>query len=290
MLVTVAIPFLNSSLTIKGAIQSVFAQIHNEWELLLLDDGSTDDSLQIARSVRDPRVRVISDGVNRGLVHRLNQATDLAAGELLARMDADDLMHPERLARQVEYLRSHEDVDLVGTGMYSIDAGNHAVRMHSIAASRLPQLGRSYMHPTVTGRTAWFLANPYDPAYLRAEDLELWCRTQRHTVGHNLGEALYFYRDVGCFSIRNYKESCRTERRILRRYGPAGRGRWWTLSRLATSFGKQMTYGCFARLGAENVLIRRRGYQLTDGERGIASRTIEAIMQTSVPGLCTRAA
>jgi glycosyltransferase involved in cell wall biosynthesis len=290
MLVTIAIPFLNGSLTIRGAIQSVFAQIHDEWELLLMDDGSTDDSLRIAKSVRDPRVRVISDGVNRGLVYRLNQATNLAEGELLARMDADDLMHPERLARQVEYLKFHPDVDLVGTGMYSIDADNHAVGMHAIAASRLHLKGLGYMHPTVTGRTAWFHANPYDPAYSRAEDLELWCRTQPQTVGHNLGEALYFYREVGCFSSRNYQESCRTERRILLRHGPGVRGRWWTLSRVAASYGKQLTYACFVRLGAEDLLIRRRGYPLTDGERRIASQIIEAIMQTPVPGLYTRAA
>jgi glycosyltransferase involved in cell wall biosynthesis len=290
MLVTIAIPFLNSSLTISSAIQSVFAQIHDEWELLLLDDGSSDDSLRIAKSIRDPRVRVISDGVNRGLVYRLNQATSLAEGELLARMDADDLMHPQRLARQVEYLKSHPNVDLVSTKMYSIDANSRAVGMHSIAASRLHLKGLGYMHPTVTGRTAWFRANPYDPAYPRAEDLELWCRTQPQTVGHNLSEALYFYREVGCFSIRNYQETCRTERRILHRYGPGVRGRWWTLSRVATSYGKQLTYACFLFLGAEDLLIRRRGRLLTDGERRIASQIIEAIMQTPVPGLYTRAA
>jgi glycosyltransferase involved in cell wall biosynthesis len=290
MLVTIAIPLVNGSFTIRGAIQSVFAQIHNEWELLLMDDGSTDDSLRIARSVRDPRVQVISDGVNRGLVYRLNQATGLARGELLARMDADDLMHPERLARQVEYLKSHQNVDLVGTGVYSIDADNHAVGVYARAVPRLHLKGLAFMHPTVTGRTAWFRANPYDPAYPRAEDLELWCRTQPHTVGHNLGEALCFYREVGCFSIRKYRESCRTERRILRRYGPGARGRWWTRARVATSYGKQLTYACFVRLGAEDLLIRRRGRPLTDGERMVASQIIEAIMRTPVPGLCTTAA
>jgi glycosyltransferase involved in cell wall biosynthesis len=230
---------------------------------------------------------VITDGVNRGLVYRLNQATELAQGELFARMDADDLMHPERLARQVEYLKVHGDVDLVGTSAYAIDADNRAVGMHSITASRLRLKGlqHGYIHPTVTGRTAWFRANPYDPAYPRAEDLELWYRTQPQTVGRNLGEALYFYREVGCFSIRKYRESCRTERRILRRYGPSLRGQWWTLSRVATSYGKQLTYACFVRLGAEDLLIRRRGRPLADGERSIASQIIEAIMQTPVPGL-----
>lgn len=287
MLVTIAIPFLNGSLTIRGAIQSVFAQTYDKWELLLMDDGSTDDSLRIAKSVRDPRVRVISDGVRRGLPSRLNQATELAEGELLARMDADDLMHPERLARQVEYLKVHGAVDLVGTGAYAIDADNRAVGMRSVTASqpRRKGLQHGYIHATVTGRTAWFRANPYDPAYPRAQDLELWYRTQPQTVGHNLGEALYFYREVGCFSIRRYRESCRAVRRILRRYGPGVGGRWWTLSRVATSYGKQLTYACFVCLGAEDLLVRRRGRPLTDGEQMIASQIIEAIMQTPAPGL-----
>ena len=162
MLVTIAIPFLNGSLTIRAAIQSVFAQTHDKWELLLMDDGSTDDSLQIAKSVRDPRVRVTSDGVRRGLVARLNQAAELADSPLLARMDADDLMHPERLARQVEYLRAHEHVDLVGTGLCTIGPDDRPVGMRSVAASqlRLKGLQHGYLHATVTGRTGWFRANP----------------------------------------------------------------------------------------------------------------------------------
>jgi glycosyltransferase involved in cell wall biosynthesis len=286
--VTIGIPFRNPGHYLVEAIRSVFCQTFSNWQLLLLDDGSSDDSLRIAKSVQDPRIRVISDGVNRGLVYRLNQAVSLAEGELLARMDADDLMHPERLARQVQYLRSHRDVDLVGTGFYAIDTDNRAVSMRSFAA-RLPRMGlqHGYMHPTLTGRTTWFRANPYDPAYPRAEDLELWYRTQSQTVGHNLDEVLYFYREVGCCSIRKYRESCRTERRILRRYGPGVGGRLWTLSRVATSYGKQLTYACFVGLGAENQLIRRRGRPLTDGERRIASEIIQVIVQTPVPGFAT---
>jgi glycosyltransferase involved in cell wall biosynthesis len=284
-LVSIGMPAYNCEKTLGMAIRSIMRQTFQDWELLLMDDGSTDESLQIAKSIRDPRVRVISDGVNRGLAYRLNQATDLAKGELLARMDADDMMHPERLARQVEYFKCHQDVDLVGTDMYSIDADNHAVGMHSSAESRLHRKRLGYMHPTVTGRTAWFRANPYDPTYPRAQDLELWCRTQAQTVGHNLGEALHFYREVGCFSIRNYRESCRAERRVLRRFGPGVRGQWWTLSRVASSYGKQLTYICFARLGAEDLLIRRRGRPLTDDEGTLASKIIGAIMQTPVPGL-----
>src|SRR4030066_138114 len=96
-LVTVGIPFFNNQDTLPDAIRSIFAQSFQDWELLLLDDGSTDGSLQIAQSIDDPRVRVISDGCNRKLPARLNQIIDLARGQYIARMDADDLCGITRL-------------------------------------------------------------------------------------------------------------------------------------------------------------------------------------------------
>src|SRR5690349_10645893 len=103
-LVTVGIPFFNNASSLSDALRSIFAQTFTDWELILADDGSTDESLSIARSVRDPRVMVMSDGGNRGLVFRLNQITSAARGKYIARMDADDLSHPARLQRQVSLL------------------------------------------------------------------------------------------------------------------------------------------------------------------------------------------
>src|SRR5690554_4188978 len=90
--VSIGIPFFNAEAYLLDAIKSVFAQTHQNWELILLDDGSTDRSLEIARSIDDPRVRVYSDGQNKHLAARLNEIARLARYEYLARMDADDLM------------------------------------------------------------------------------------------------------------------------------------------------------------------------------------------------------
>src|SRR5688572_8039312 len=108
--VTVGIPFLNGKRTLVDAVRSVFAQTFTDWELILMDDGSTDGSADLVRGIDDPRVRLVSDGVNRGLCDRLNQIASLAQGRYLARMDADDLMHAQRLERQVAYLNRHADV------------------------------------------------------------------------------------------------------------------------------------------------------------------------------------
>ena len=113
--VTIGIPFLNARRYLEDAVRSVFAQTHGDWELLLIDDGSTDGSIAVVRHLDDPRVRVLGDGSNRGLCARLNQIASLAQGTYLARMDADDLMHPERIERQLKFLRANPNVDLIDT-------------------------------------------------------------------------------------------------------------------------------------------------------------------------------
>ena len=83
----------------SDAICSVLNQSYIDWELLLLDDGSTDESLNIAKSFTDGRIKIISDGMNRGLIYRLNESINMARGKFYARMDADDIMHPDRIKK-----------------------------------------------------------------------------------------------------------------------------------------------------------------------------------------------
>ena len=119
---TVGLPFYNAQTTLERAIRSVFCQTFADWELILINDGSTDESASIARTVQaDPRVTFIDNATNERLPRRLNQIAELARGEYLARMDADDLMHPARLRRQLEVLQSRPDVDVVGTAMFIMD-------------------------------------------------------------------------------------------------------------------------------------------------------------------------
>src|ERR1700730_17328911 len=133
-LVTIGIPFYNAAGTLRAAIRSVFAQTCGRWELILLDDGSTHDSLVIARSVNDARVRVLSDGQNRQLGARLNEINQLARAPLVARMDADDIMHPERIARQVTWLEDNEKVDVLGTAAFTIDGAGRPKGIRGDAA------------------------------------------------------------------------------------------------------------------------------------------------------------
>ena len=98
------------------ALKSVFSQTFTDWELILVDDGSSDDSLALARSLKDPRVRVYSDGLTKRLNARLNELVSLARAPYFFRMDADDIMHPERLERQYAELVRSDSNTVIGTG------------------------------------------------------------------------------------------------------------------------------------------------------------------------------
>lgn len=215
--VTVAIPFFNAERYLAYAVKSVLNQTLADWELLLIDDGSTDGSTEIARSFcSDPRVRVISDGKNRGLVARLNESVALANGEFYARMDADDIMHPRRLEREFEFLVRHNEIDVIGSGYYSIDAENNIMYLRRVE----PELNRLYprfLHPSAMARTEWFRQNPYRAEWERMEDFELWMRTGATSRIYSLQEPLMFYREFGMPSYAKYVKSMKGLAHLFKR-------------------------------------------------------------------------
>jgi glycosyltransferase involved in cell wall biosynthesis len=287
--VTIGIPFLNARRYLADAVRSVFAQTHEDWELILVDDGSTDGSLDVVRHLDDPRVRVLSDGTNRGLCARLNQIASLAQGSYLARMDADDLMHPERIERQLRFLRTNPNVDLIDTATYTVNddltplgiRGDQPLDVNPDAVLRHGLL----IHPTVMGRTAWFRDNPYDAVYVRAEDRELWCRTCTTTRFARLCEPLFFYREGLGGNLRNYLRTESTVRDILRRYGPPLVGARRTRRLVIRSWMKSLAYRVGTTLGLQGRLIQKRNRPLDVEARKEAVELLAMIQSVPVPGL-----
>jgi glycosyltransferase involved in cell wall biosynthesis len=287
--VSVVIPFYNEKGALLNAIRSVFAQTLDDWELILVDDGSTDGSLDIARSVSDPRVRVVSDGRNLKLSARLNQIHPEAVGKYIARMDADDLMHPERLEKQIDLLRQRPEVDVVGTLMYRIDkkyrvygagSGGLAAREFS-PRDTLEQA--VLMHATITGKADWFSNNPYDETWPRMQDAELWCRTCRHSKFAQINEPLYFVDENDEEVVARYLRSRPFRRRIVLTYGPDFVGWPATLIRLARTYVKSAAYIACGLFNRTDILIGRRIRSLTPEETSEAQAAIEKIMNTTVP-------
>lgn len=204
LLVTVAIPFYNAEEYIEDAIKSVLNQTHRNIELLLINDGSTDKSVIKAREyLEDKRVKLIDDGRNLGLVARLNQSVELAKGRYYARMDADDIMHPERIERQINFAEQHPEIDVIATAYYSIDSNNEIKGLFQypdIVNPKDPRL----LHPSVFAKTKWFEENRYDERFLRIEDVELWMRVGSKFNFYNIPESLMFYREFGIPNMKKY--------------------------------------------------------------------------------------
>ncbi len=289
MPVSIGIPFFNPGPAFEKAVRSVFAQTCSEWELILVDDGSSDGSLELARAISDPRVRVVSDGRNRALSERLNQIASLAHYDLLFRMDADDVMHPDRVRRQTEWMAVNPSIDVLGARAITIDdaervTGVLGLPFDSGGVERTALFRSLLVHVSVVGRRRWFLENPYDRAYVRAEDHELWLRAAGRTRYGFLPDPLVFVRQPDRLNLGSYVRSCRTDRTIFRRYGPALVGTTWTGVLLARSLAFEAIHRIAAALHVTAPLMRLRGSRVEPAAvAGYLSDMARAVAAT-VPG------
>lgn len=285
---TIGLPFFNNENTLIDAIKSIFAQTFQDWQLILVDDGSTDSSLNIVQNINDPRVKIISNKQNSGLPNVLNQITQNAKGIYIARMDADDLMHPQRLELQLKYLQDNPSVDVVGTGSYIIDHENTIIGIRGaqqleLKPNKVIREGL-FIHPTITGKRDWFINNPYDPKYIRAEDKELWCRVLGHSNLSLITRPLFFYRDY-CVNLHKYSSSCRTDRKIFKKYGPKMIGTFGTLNIISLSYLKNIFYHGRALFGLHEFFKYKRNQPLDCRENNEAQEIFHKILNTPVPGI-----
>ncbi|MBS0483359.1 MAG: glycosyltransferase [Proteobacteria bacterium] len=202
--VSVAMSVYNGERFLASAIDSVLVQTFTDFEFLILDDGSTDQSRAIiaAAAARDSRVRPIIRE-NRGLVASLNQLLEEARAPLVARMDADDLCHPERFARQIAFLAAYPDHGVVGSFTRDIDEDGAVIqasgRDHPVSHDQFVANAESgaplLAHPSVLYRRDVVLAaGGYHAAFRHAEDFDLWLRLLHRTRIANLPERLLNYR------------------------------------------------------------------------------------------------
>lgn len=197
--VSIILPVRDGAATLGTAVDSIRRQSFADWELLVLDDGSADASAAVAQDSGDPRIRVLVDGQKRGLATRLNQGIDLARGRYIARMDADDVAYPERLAKQVEFLDRNADVDLLGTRVLLYRAGGEPVGEFPFRATHAeicarPWNGFYLPHPTWMGRAEWFRRIRYRlPEVVWAEDQDLLLRAYASSCFACLPDVLLGY-------------------------------------------------------------------------------------------------
>jgi glycosyltransferase involved in cell wall biosynthesis len=205
-LVSIGMPVFNCEKTLISSVQSILDQTYSNWELILIDDGSKDKTLEIAYSLQDPRIKVVSDGLNQQLPTRLNQAIALSQGKYFARMDGDDISYPDRLQRQVEYLESHPEIDLLGATTITFNDDGQATGLaprtltHAEICCR-PWSGFSLCHPTWIGKRDWFAKYQYRPDAIRMEDYDMMLRSYQTSRFAALSDILVGYR-VGPLSLK----------------------------------------------------------------------------------------
>ncbi|MDB5206301.1 MAG: glycosyl transferase family 2 [Flavisolibacter sp.] len=221
-LVSVVMAVYNGEKYVAKAIDSVLNQTYSNFELLVINDGSTDATEKVINTYRShAKVRIVSRK-NLGLVATLNEGIRLSNGMYIMRMDADDICMPHRMETQVRFLTEHQ-LDLVGSSIKTFGNYINQVRKFPVedAAIRFSLLFAScFAHPTILAKKEMLLQNPYDSDFDKIEDYEMWTRLA--AKGYKLGncpDVLLLYR-VHAKQIssanRNHQDNRRIE--IAKRY------------------------------------------------------------------------
>lgn len=230
--VTVVLPAFNASPYIDEAIRSILNQTLKNFELIIINDGSTDDTLQKIHQYQDNRIVVINQ-TNTGLVESLNRGIALARADLIARQDADDASLPQRLEIQYQMFAQQPDLALLGSSMVTIDENSLALNHHHVLIGnpeiRQELLVRSpFAHGSVMFRKETFSrAGGYRTDDWPAEDYGLWVRMSAYGRFANIDEPLYRYRD-------NSTGISATHQALQQQKAQTHRNRAWTLRRKLT--------------------------------------------------------
>lgn len=200
ILVSVVMPVYNGALYLREAIDSILTQTHTNLELIIINDGSSDNSEEIILSYDDSRIRYFVNEKNNGICVTLNKGLDAAQGIYIARMDCDDISVPERLQKQVEYMELHSSVGVLGSDIIVFGEGIEE-RLFSFEHDKYCckaglLFHTCFAHPVVMIRKSLLDEHKlrYDDEYRGLEDFELWYRISKHTDLVNLPYPLLQYR------------------------------------------------------------------------------------------------
>jgi glycosyltransferase involved in cell wall biosynthesis len=270
-LVTVGLQFHNNASTLGPAIRSILQQSYPHWELVLHDDGSTDESAEMIRRLQDPRIRLFQDRAHHHRSFRLNQSLDVSQGQYYAVMDGDDIAYPERLATQVGFLERYTEIHLVGGGMLvfrdqgrPIGKRQPPVRHDEICAH--PWRGFPIAHPTIMGRMDWFRKHRYDEAYPRVEDHDLLLRSYRQSCFANLPDIVMGYRENQLRLRKVLRDRFYLTRSICRQMAVEKRA-WMDAAVIPVQLLKATVEAIAIGTGLEYRILRHHATGITDGER-----------------------
>src|SRR5688572_15308235 len=213
--ISVVLPVFNCEKYIGQAIQSVLQQTFTDFEFIIINDGSNDNTEEVIKSFSDSRIIYEKNDSNKGLVYSLNKGVDKAVGKYIARMDGDDICMPERFRKQIDYLEQNGKVDVLATIVTLIDEND---QVKGIWPADLKNINEKEIrrqlpkdnciaHPTVIGKTSVFKKYKYNQTQSQLEDYDLWLRLLNDgIVIHKLAEPLLLHRILQSSFTRTSKK------------------------------------------------------------------------------------
>ena len=205
--ISILLPTFNAGNDLYLAVKSILNQSFKNWTLLILDDGSTDNSLEKIKNLSDERIKIFKNKINKGITYRLNQGIKLSNTKYIARMDSDDISFPDRLKKQFNFLEKNKNIDLVSSKVSFFLDNNYQIsgflpykKYHHLIIAR-PWKTIPMPHPTWMGRCVWFKKNLYKIRIHLAEDQELLLRTMVDSKFYSLPSVLLAYRRRSKFSF-----------------------------------------------------------------------------------------
>jgi len=216
--VTILMSVYNGMKYLPAAIRSILEQTFEDYEFLIINDGSTEPVLDIIEEYRDSRIR-IHNQENIGLTRSLNKGIELASGQLIARMDSDDVSHPHRIHEQLRIFTAHKKIELVGSAFDIVDGNLNLIETKPLILHDDYRLWRllfhnNYGHGTVMfKREAVIKIGKYNEKLKYAQDYDLWSRLSHRGNTKIIPETLYSYRHVESgsqASVKNYSEQLAT--------------------------------------------------------------------------------
>lgn len=210
VLLTVVMPVYNGQEYLKEAINSVLEQSYQNYELIIIDDGSTDDSVEIIKSYKDSRIRFLQNGANYGVGYTRNVGLDEAKGDFLAWMDCDDLIHPKRFEKQIDLLTKNPEVGICGSWCVRIGEGRPRIN-RSPTDSEIIKASLLF-YPPITPNTAMYNMSLINEAGIRydrrlriAEDYDFYFESSFHFPIKTIPEVLYYYRASDSSVMKKYE-------------------------------------------------------------------------------------
>jgi glycosyltransferase involved in cell wall biosynthesis len=202
-LVSILLPAYNCEKYIRATIDSLLNQSYTNFELLIINDGSSDNTLNTIHSYTDTRISLINNDGNKGLIYSLNRGLELAKGKYIARIDADDICLPTRLEKQVSWLEKNHQTAIVATQIIFINElnetiGNWPLDIQTNTATQIKKamVGQNCIaHPTVLMRSEIIQQYRYSYQQKHSEDYDLWLQvlSDKHTI-EKIPEQLLQYR------------------------------------------------------------------------------------------------